>query len=398
MEQLERVLPDWIESFLKYTDNTEPPYLFRKWTAISCVAAAMQRKCFINWGTAMTFYPNMFIVLVGPSAAGKGTAMNPGLQILSEIPTIRLAAQATSYQALIRHLQKTNLTDIDMITGKEKAHSSLTIFSKEFTVFLGYHNDELMAALCEWFDCDENWAYETVARQREEVKGVWVNLIGATTPSSIRSALPDAAIGGGLTSRIIFVCEEKKGKLVTIPIQSAEELQLKEYLVHDLEKVSLLSGEYKHTEGFEELWNNWCYEAEANPPFYDQKFDGYIGRRRGHLLKLAMIISASHGQHDLVITADDLAEAIKTLNEVEVKMEGVFKGFGQSDIAELIHRATAYIVNSGTSEIPLFQFARHFSSDMDKLTIDRVIQSLEITKTIKLVSVPGGDDYIKRIA
>ena len=228
MTESNRSLPNWIEAFMQYTENTEPPTLFRKWTAIACIASAMQRKCFINWGTALTFYPNLYIVLVGPSATGKGTAMNPGLDILKELPFIRLSAQATSYQALIRHLKETNLPDIDEKTGNQLYHSSLTIFSKEFTVFLGYHNQELMSALCDWYDCDSQWVYETIARKREKIEGVWVNLLAGTTPDSIQSALPIESIGGGLTSRIIFVFEEKKAKLITVPIMSPKEAQLRE--------------------------------------------------------------------------------------------------------------------------------------------------------------------------
>jgi len=32
-------LPDWIDAFMLYTENTEPPVLYRKWTAISVIAA-----------------------------------------------------------------------------------------------------------------------------------------------------------------------------------------------------------------------------------------------------------------------------------------------------------------------------------------------------------------------
>jgi hypothetical protein len=395
MEQLERKLPSWIDAFLKYTENTEPPFLFRKWTAISCIAAAMQRKCHINWGTALMFYPNLYIVLVGPSATGKGTAMSPGLDIIGEIPSIRLAAQSTSLQALIQKLKKTNLTDTDMITGKQKFHSSMTIFSKEFTVFLGYHNNELMAALCDWYDCDNRWSYETVSRGKDEVIGVWVNLIGGTTPSLISSSLPLESIGGGLTSRIIFVCEEKKGKLVTMPIQTEEEMKLRQLLIHDLEKVSMLSGEFSYTEGFANLWDQWCRQAENNPPFFNSKFDGYTGRRRTHLMKLSMIISASHGEHDLVVTKDDLETAIEYLYEVEKKMESVFKGVGQSDIAPIVNRVTVFLMNSPRKNIPLDEFARYFADDIDRATFDRVIQTLEMGNIAKLVNVPSGQDYIQ---
>ena len=42
----ERRLPDFIDSFMEYTDNSEAPAVFRKWVAVSIVAAVMQRKCF----------------------------------------------------------------------------------------------------------------------------------------------------------------------------------------------------------------------------------------------------------------------------------------------------------------------------------------------------------------
>ena len=395
MTQSDRNLNDWIEGFLQLTENSEPPYLFRKWTAISCIASALQRKCSVDWGTSLKFYPNLFIVLVGPSATGKGTAMNPGLDIISEIPAIRMSAQATSLQALIRRLKETNLTDVDMVSGKQTYHSSMTIFSKEFTVFLGYHNSELMAALCDWYDCDRKWSYETISRDKEEITGVWVNLIGGTTPDLIQSSLPIDSIGGGLTSRIIFIYEEKKGKLVTIPTQTPEERELFKLLVYDLEKISLLSGKFKFTPNFVSEWDRWCRYADVNPPFYDSKFDGYVGRRRTHLMKLSMVISASHGQHDLVLSIDDLKTAVKFLEEAEVKMEMVFKGVGKSDISSMINKASAYIIQSKIKEIPFFEFARFFSNDMDKNMMDRVIRTLEATNTIRYITRPGANDIIK---
>lgn len=391
----ERKLPNWIDAFLHYTNNTEPPFMFRKWTAISCIAAALQRKCFIRWGTALTFYPNMYVILVGPSATGKSMAMSAGLELIHEVPGIKTSAQATSLQALIRHLKDTNLTDIDLVTGEQTYHSSLSIFSKEFTVFLGYHNNEMMSALCDWYDCDRRWIYETISRKKEEIVGVWVNLLGGTTPDLIQSSLPIESIGGGLTSRIVFIYEERRGKLVTVPIQTESERHLYELLLHDLHEINKLTGEFKATKDFIEMWEDMCIQAESSPPFHDPKFDGYLGRRRTHLMKLSMIMSAATGDHDLILTSDDLEDAITALVEAENKMPLVFKGVGQSSIASLIHKATAFLVNSYTSEIPLHQFARYFSNDMDKFTLDRVLSTMEVSNMIKLIRKPGQSDTIK---
>lgn len=390
---MSRNLPDWLDAFMELTDNSEPPILFRKWAGISAIASALQRKVRVELGLSLTFYPNLYIVLVGPSATGKGTAMKFASDIIEQVPSIRLSAQATSLQALIRRMKETNLTDIDLVTGEQQYHSSLTIFSTEFTVFLGYHNKELIAALCEWYDCHSRWSYETIARKKEEIIGVWVNLFAGTTPDAIQSSLPIESIGGGLTSRIIFVYEERKGKLVVIPTKTEREILLQQALVNDLETISMLSGRMSYTEGFMDEYSKWCYDADTNPPFYDRKFDGYCGRRRKHLLSLSMICSASHSD-EMIMTADDLKRAAMLLAEVEVKMGRVFKGMGRSDISSLINDAIVFLTNSHIPEIPIWQFAKHFEGDMDKLIMDKVLATLEAMGMIKILKSPGRDPVI----
>ena len=383
-----RNLPDWIDGFMALTDNSEPPTMFRKWAGISAIAAALQRKVRVEFGLSLTFYPNLYIVLVGPSATGKGTAMKFASDIIEQVPTIRLSAQATSLQALIRRMKDTNLTDINAETGDQTYHSSLTIFSTEFTVFLGYHNQELIAALCEWYDCHNRWTYETIARKKEEIIGVWVNLFAGTTPDAIQASLPIESIGGGLTSRIIFVVEEKRGKLVIIPTKTEREIQLKQMLVYDLEAINRLSGIMRYTEGFLKIYSDWCYHADSHKPFYDKKFDGYCGRRRKHLITLSMVCCASRTD-DMVITSDDIERAIALLAEVELKMGKVFKGMGRSGTSDLLNDAITFIANSAVQDVPLFQFARHFEGDMDKFEMDRVITTMEAMNLIKVIKSPG---------
>lgn len=393
MTDKKRNIPDWIDGFMTLTENSEPPILFRKWTAISTVASALQRKVKVDIGISLRFYPNFYIVLVGPSATGKGTAMKFAYDIIEQVPSLRLSAQATSLQALIRRMKETNLTDIDMETGDQIYHSSLTIFSNEFTVFLGYHNRDLISALCDWYDCHNKWTYDTIKRDKEVIIGVWVNLLAGTTPDNIQTSLPEETIGTGLTSRIIFVNEEKKNKLVIFPSETAEETQLQQNLIHDLEQIALLSGTYHFSQKAIEYYSDWCREAENNPPFHDKKFDGYCGRRRNHLISLSMVCSASKND-SLVISKDDLIRSAELLMEVENKMGLVFKGMGKSDISALINEAIVFIENSLTDQIPIWQFARHFEGNMDKFSMDRVLGTLEASNYIRIVRRPGMDNVI----
>ncbi len=392
-----RNLSDWLDGFLTYTKDVETSNIFRKWVGISCLSSALQRKVCVNWGVSLTFYPNFYIILVGKSAAGKGSAMRPGLDIIKQVPGIQLAPQATSLQALIKDLKDNNLSDINE-DGSMYFHSSMTVFSEEFTVFLGYKNNELISTLCNWYDCEETWEYHTIKRDKEKVQGVWVTLLGGTTPDLIRTSLPPDSIGGGLTSRIIFVYAEGADTISIFPTETPQLRELRELLIKDLETISLLSGEYSWTQGFMDLWADWRNNDKQNPPFYDIKFDGYCGRRKVHLMKLAMVMSVSRGtiaNEDLLLTKDDLERAIQFLEEVEGKMSLTFAGMGKSDIADLMYRANTFFAMSKTEEILYRDFARHFESDADKVTLDRLIDTLEAVGTVQLIKRPQADAVIK---
>ena len=393
---LKRLLPDWIDGFMSLTENSEPPVAYRKWTAISVIASALMRKVKLELGISITVYPSLYIILVGPPSTGKGTIMRYALDIMKEIPVIKTASNATSLQALIRRMKETNLTDIDPRTGSQVYHSSMTVFSEEFTVFLGYNNRELIAALCDWYDCGELWIYDTIKRDREEIRGVYVNILAGTTPNAIQTAFPTDAIGDGLTSRIIFVNESDKDKLVIFPAPTREELDTQQKLISDLEQITLLTGLMKWSENAIDTYADWCIDADRNPPFQDKKFQGYVGRRRNHLLSLAIICSASRG-NDLILEKRDIERAAKLLSEVEAKMGTVFKGMGSSDISVIINDAISFIVNSKVDEIPIWQFARRFEGDADKWVLDRVLRTLETMNYIQVVVVAGGNSYIKRL-
>ena len=376
----ERKLDDWIDSFMEFTKESEPPDSFRLWTAISVIAAALQRKVKISWGH-ITWYPNMYIILVGPSASRKGTAMGPGYDLLMDLG-VTLAAQATSRQALISRMKNSTQSELNE-EGKMEFHSSLTVFSKEFTVFLGYHNRELMSDLCDWYDCERRWKYETISRQTEEIIGVWVNIIGATTPDLIAASLPPDAIGSGLTSRIIFVCEDRIGKIVPVHFLSKYELDLRDKLYEDLEKINSMVGRFKFTPEFIDLWTEWYVkEGPLENKFSDPRFKGYTGRRATHIMKLCMIMSASR-TGSMIISDKDLERAIRILEWAERKMPRVFTGVGKSQIAETLPQVLTYIQRQKTTTFEAL--LKTFYYDSDEIEMKRIVRTLELSNAVRVV-------------
>lgn len=377
-----REIPDWIDGFVEYTSESEPPESFRRWVAISCVAAALQRKCSIRWGS-LTFYPNMYIVLVAPSGkARKGTAMSPGLELLEDL-NIHLAAESITREALIREL-KTATTTVTSDDGTIEFHSSLTIYSPELVVFLGHNNPQLLSDLTDWYDCRRKWTYRTKTQGTDEIHGVWVNLIGATTPELLQSALPLDAIGGGLTSRMVFVFEENKGKIVPAPFMTEKQLAMREQLVRDLDRISMMRGEFCVSESFVEMWTEWYLAQEHNPPFRDSRLSGYIERRPTHLMKLAMIMRAARagGKAELLIEREDLQKALGVLTQVERKMPQVFAGIGKSATADTLTKVMAFVAERRSVSMTELQAA--FYRDADAWLLGKIVDTLMQMKFLRM--------------
>jgi hypothetical protein len=366
----ERQLESWIDGFLDYTDNTEPRESFRRWVGISTVASAMQRKCRLRWGRE-TFFPNLYIILVGPPASRKGTAMREGISFLKRIG-MDFAADESSRQKLITSL-KESVSSNTMLSGEAQFHCSLNVYASELTVFLGYEDRDFLSMLCKWFDCEDRFVYDTHGRGREEIANVWVNLLGGTTPMQLQSSLPDGAVGSGFTSRVIFVYEEDKEKTVIKPELTHDQLAIEDALSIDLSEIHTMSGDFVVTPQFEKLYEKWRYASEAQRVFHEPRLDYYIQRRPTHLFKLAMVYSASRAS-DRIITADDLQLAIDTITETEVKMPQVFTGVGANPLAGLQTRMLKTIRDRETVSVK--DLARIFSNDASYTQLSEAMSSL----------------------
>ena len=377
---MSRKVGDWLDNYITFNANSEPPLLFHTWVGISVIASVLQRKCSLPWGT-ITFYPNLYIVLVAPSGrARKGIAMGPGFDFLDDIG-VKLAAEAVTREALIRELKTSSATVVHS-DGSCEFHSSLTIFSQELIVFLGYQNHQLMSDLTDWYDCRRRWTYRTKNMGTDDIIGVWVNLIGATTPELIQSNMSLEAIGGGLTSRMIFVFEQKRGKIAPVPFLTQKEKDLREDLLLDLEKILMLQGEFTVTDNFLEYWIKWYTDQSDSRPFEDDRFSGYFERRPTHVMKLSMVMCASRCD-DLIMHRRDLMKAIDILERTEVKMPMTFSGVGKSSNADVINKVMAEVGRQ--KECTFAHLMGMFYRDVDKFMLENILQSLEAMNFVKVV-------------
>src|SRR5580704_9488473 len=85
-----RRFPSWIDAFQEYTGSfLETAPIFRKWIAISTIAAVLERKVWIDTGSNL--YPNLYIFIIGPSGIGKTRGIDCALDMLRELPDFHIS-------------------------------------------------------------------------------------------------------------------------------------------------------------------------------------------------------------------------------------------------------------------------------------------------------------------
>lgn len=395
---MSRELTNWLDSYLEYTENSESPISYHTWAGLSVVAGALQRRVYLKWGLGQVIYPNLYIVLIGPSGrTRKGVALGIAKDFLKQVPGVTVVPESSSgRQAMILAMKRAAKNFQDPTDGIIKFHCSVTAFSEELSVFLGQGDIAYLSNLTDWYDSKDDWEYETVGRGKDSLQGLCLNLCGGTAPDWIQSMIPQEALGGGFTSRVIFIVEEKKRKLVPEYILDDAAVELGQKLTRDLERIAQLTGEVRFEDDAKELYKSW-YVTETekldngNPAVADRRFAGYCERRATHLRKLMLVCSACRGD-DLLINTADFHKAHALMKAAEVNMGKTFGGLGKARASDETEVVMNFIkdMSMTTRKVIMGRFFR----DIDPLTFAQIEQTLLQMGVIKMQIAPGGGDRV----
>lgn len=331
----ERKHDDFLKSFIEYASYGEAPMKSLFWTGVSTVAGALRRRVWIEQ-KYFQWTPNFYVILVAPPGIiAKSTTANIGMNLLREVPGIKFGPDVVTWQALVEALGKSTELALDTSTGEYLPMSALTIASDEFGTFLDPNDRGMVDALVSLWDGKKGtFSKVTKSSGSDSVENPWVNIIACTTPGWIEGNFPEYMVGGGFTSRCVFVYTEKKRQLVAYPSESVPDNfeEMKRDLVHDLEIISTMIGEYKLTEAAKVWGRDWYAKHwETRPAHLDNdRFGGYLARKQTHIHKLSIVLSASESSH-LEIRPDNLKFAEAMITSLERDMPAVFATIGQTD-------------------------------------------------------------------
>lgn len=362
----------WLQAYLDYVAETESPEQFNLWSGISAIGSSLKRKVWVQRGF-YKIYPNQYIVLVGPPGVGKGTAINPAIELVDKSQTANYLHDRITAEKIIDRLAQGFSVTVTTPTGimPGARDTSATIVSTELPVLLG-GSDWMLPLFCEMWDKNK-FEYDTKTKGTFTVKDLSVSIIAGCVPDYIRRLNRDAttAITGGFTSRCIFVYASEKSKNKPWPDLSVSS-KLEDDLINDLREIALMHGEFSLTKEAMTYWTSF-YNSNNIDQFENEVVANFKARIPAHVLKVAMILSCAE-DNSRVISKTHLFNAIELINKVRDKLEVVFRAVGESSLAAAQDRIMRYIEAKGVvSRAELLKANYRHVTDED---LTRVMQVL----------------------
>ena len=297
-----------------------------------------------NW------YPSFYIIYVGPPGViAKSTTIDIAADLLKAVPGIKFGPNAITWQALVTAFA--NASESFEYQAEWHPMSPLTLIASELGSLLNLQDKDMVNLLIELWDGKKSYEKITKMSGNDIIEAPWINIQAGTTPHWIADNMPQAMIGGGLSSRCIFVYGDTKERYVAYVDEQVglNDASLRTTLIEDLEQIAMLCGRFVITEDARAWGRDW-YEKfwkDAASRMDDQMLEGYAARKQTHLHKTAMVLSASRSD-SLVIVKEDLELANLMLLDLEADMHRVFSRIGRTEDSMQAERFIEFIKRKGS--------------------------------------------------
>lgn len=280
------------------------------------------RRCVWSPPEHSPLYSNMYIILCGPPALGKGQVIQPLNRFLSwnkkkkmeqvdegvdgeiakllenkkrlfEPSLIPMGAHATTWQALIDAFVDAYEP---LVIGRDASgkiaryhHSSLCFCLEELSSLFKEQTNDLANFFLTGFDCGD-YIYDTRKKTRDKIRNMCLNFIAGTTPKFMSDVLGEGILSDGFSSRTIFAyAEEPRHKVMwRAELDIDQKIAEKELLLH-VRELTKLYGCVKYSKEayiyLHEWWTSKKGIPRVNP---SPKLDSYYGRKDILLKKMSM--------------------------------------------------------------------------------------------------------------
>ncbi len=396
----------FMHQYLNYVGETEAPIFYHRWSALSMIGAYLGRQFSFTHGH-FDLHTNLYVMLIGEPGTRKSTAIKLAKKVLIGAGYEYTSSDKTSKEKFM--LDLSGVTDdsayasADSRTKKQTAQESMDqllddniwgeeedpnricemyVACDEFNDFIGLGNLEFISLLGNLWDYNGVFKNRIKSGKSVNIPNPTVSILGGNTSTSFSKAFPPDTLGQGFFSRLLLIHGESTGKLITFPEASSEESTAQ--VIQALKKIKqVVHGKATLSPAARDIIDA-IYKSYGG--IDDPRFKFYASRRLTHLLKLTLIITATH--YSTVITAAHVIEANTILTHTEQYMPKALGEFGRARNSDVTHKLMSILSNT-LEPMSIRDLWTHMSSDMEKIS-DLGTQIHNLLAADKIINVGGG--------
>lgn len=322
---------NFLKKLKELTAEVETPESFIYWAGLASISAVVKRNVFLN-KKYYVLYPNIYVMIVGPSGIGKGFATSLARNLVSEAMCTNVIYGRSSIQGIIDDMSK----QITFKNGYVLNTASAFIVSSELASSF-VKDPQTQVILTDIYDSNYHAEWINLLKKdgKARLKEICVTMLSGTNEEHLNEFLDSASIGGGFIARTLIIKEEEKARINALIDFDKEEIKGLDIgeLVDYLRALSSLKGHFTLTDEAKIMYKEW-YEPFARALKELNDFTGTAQRLHDQILKVAMLLSLSENT-DLVIREDQLEEAINLCTgELRGIMSDSSKRPGKGDLSE----------------------------------------------------------------
>jgi hypothetical protein len=397
-----------MEKWKQFMRNIPSPDSFIEAGLYSMVSAALQRRVWL-WTEEDPIFPNMFILLVGKPSTGKGRVIGPVTDMLRfhklKENEVFDTSISESYEALVKRIEdtmyQTEFIIIDPKNNKQTrsnlvipvgsnsgtyeglvrasalayrsiklppdiakqyrttkgnfyVHKSIVAIVEEAATLFKEKSNKMIDFLTTAWDC-KYYEHDTKTQGTDRLDNLCFSLLAGTNPDFMKEAFSNRYLNQGFASRCVVVFEERPRfhKFNQADIENKEErLRLKAEITAHLLYLSKLFGNVRYSPSAWEFMqdvveNKMKRELDEGIRINRApQLDGYYGRKRSHLEKLAMAIHFSENL-DMIIQLESCVRALEFLEEREQNMDKALITKGRNELADVHEKCIRIIREKG---------------------------------------------------
>lgn len=397
-------MPDnFIDDYLSYVAETEPPYIFHRWCILSSIGAILGRNYYLQFGH-QRIYPNLYCLLVGDAGSRKSTAVKLATKLVRSSGYDTFAANKTRLEKFLLDLEgvvtdeinpdgNSKQTTYDLATSQNLWGDSgmldtreVFISADEWTDFAPRGDTDfytLLGTLWDWDDDKIPYRHRLKNSRSVSIYQPTVSILGGITPEKFANAFPTEIIGGGFLSRLIIIGGDRSERKYTIPpdpdAAATADVVAK---LSSFRRSSPIGASYTKEAYLilDPLYKKW---REID----DVRFKSYSQRRFTQLLKLCLIVSAAKGSTEIDETT--VVTANSYLSAAEAVMPKALGEFGKSKNSDVANKIMD-LLNNSNKPMSAKDIWHHVHKDLDKMQVlGDIMQSLSIADRVQNIRERG---------